>query len=185
SGIVSTIAFSPTHSGMLAAGSYSRTTGIYREDNMELLYVLHGQEGGVTQVLFSKDGNYLYTGGRKDPYILCWDIRKTVDIVYKLLYRSSEDTNQRIHFDVEHGGRYLGTGSQDGVVHVYNLESGQWVSSFRAASDSINGFSFHPFYAMAVTSSGQRRYGGVGDDGEEPTLSGDENCVSVWSFYSS
>lgn len=44
------MAFSPTHSGMLALGSYSQTTGIYREDNMELLYVLHGQEGGVTHV---------------------------------------------------------------------------------------------------------------------------------------
>lgn len=31
-------------------GSYGQTTGIYREDNMELLYVLHGQEGGVTHV---------------------------------------------------------------------------------------------------------------------------------------
>lgn len=50
SGIISAIAFSPTHSGMLALGSYSQTTGIYREDNMELLYVLHGQEGGITHV---------------------------------------------------------------------------------------------------------------------------------------
>ncbi|KAL2227841.1 UNVERIFIED_CONTAM: Telomerase Cajal body protein 1 [Sesamum indicum] len=132
SGIISSIAFSPTCSGMLAAGSYSQTTAIYREDNMELLYVLHGQEGGVTQVQFSKDGNYLYTGGRKDPYVLCWDIRKTVDIVYKL-YRSSEGTNQRIQFDIEPLGRYLGTGGQDGLVHIYDLQTGQWVSSFRAA----------------------------------------------------
>ncbi|XP_057780264.1 uncharacterized protein LOC131003003 isoform X2 [Salvia miltiorrhiza] len=111
SGIISSIAFSPTSSGMLAVGSYNQTTAIYREDNMELLYVLHGQEGGVTQVQFSKDGNYLYSGGRKDPYILCWDIRKTVDIVYKL-YRSSESTNQRIQFAIEPLGRYLGTGGQ-------------------------------------------------------------------------
>lgn len=84
---------------MLAIGSYSQTTGIYREDNMELLYVLHGQEGGIThvscyplffflelklrvktrvinhfrfaiQVQFSKDGNYLYTGGRKVKYAI-------------------------------------------------------------------------------------------------------------------
>ncbi|KAK9160764.1 hypothetical protein Syun_007105 [Stephania yunnanensis] len=50
---------------------------------MELLYVLHGQEGGITHVQFSRDGNYLYTGSRRDPYILCWDIRNTVGIVYK------------------------------------------------------------------------------------------------------
>ncbi|KAI6704949.1 hypothetical protein NL676_007911 [Syzygium grande] len=47
-GIISAIALSPAHSGMLATGSYSQTTAIYREDNMELLYVLHGQLGGVT-----------------------------------------------------------------------------------------------------------------------------------------
>ena len=35
---------------MLATGSYSQTTAIYSEDNMELLYILHGQEGGVTHV---------------------------------------------------------------------------------------------------------------------------------------
>lgn len=49
-GILSAMAFSPSHTGMLALGSYSQTTAIYREDNMELLYVLHGQEGGVTHV---------------------------------------------------------------------------------------------------------------------------------------
>ncbi|KAK9094251.1 hypothetical protein Scep_025720 [Stephania cephalantha] len=47
-GIISILAFCPAHSGMLATGSYSQTTAIYTEDNMELLYVLHGQEGGIT-----------------------------------------------------------------------------------------------------------------------------------------
>lgn len=51
-GIISAIAFSPSHSGMLATGSYSQTTAIYREDNMELLYILHGQEGGITHVSY-------------------------------------------------------------------------------------------------------------------------------------
>nr|BAJ92044.1 predicted protein [Hordeum vulgare subsp. vulgare] len=81
-GIVSSISFSPQN-GMLAVVSYSQTTVVYAEDDMEPLYVLHGQLGSVTQVLFSKDGNYLYNEGRKDPYILCWGIRNTVDIVYK------------------------------------------------------------------------------------------------------
>ena len=34
---------------MLAVGSYSQTTAVYAESNMEPLYVLHGQHGGVTQ----------------------------------------------------------------------------------------------------------------------------------------
>ncbi|KAF3678894.1 putative pseudouridine-5'-monophosphatase-like isoform 1 [Capsicum annuum] len=181
SGIISSIAFCPSHSGLLATGSYSQTTAIHREDNMELLYVLHGQEGGVTHVQFSKDGNYLYTGGRKDPYILCWDIRKTVDIVYKM-YRSSETTNQRIYFDIEPQGQHLGSGGQDGSVHIYNLQTGQWVASFRAASDTVNGFSFHPFLPMAASSSGHRRFGVLDDSNDDVLLTGDENCVSVWSF---
>ncbi|XP_057462562.1 uncharacterized protein LOC130752742 isoform X2 [Actinidia eriantha] len=210
SGIISAIAFCPSHTKMLATGSYSQTTAIYGEDNMELLYILHGQEGGVTHVQFSKDGNYLYTGGRKDPYILCWDIRKTVDIVYKL-YRSSENTNQRIMFDVDPLGQHLGTGGQDGLVHIYNLQTGQWVSSFQAAlgnavpyltveedscfllflidsfalhTDTVNGFSFHPFLPMAASSSGHRRFQNLDDSSEDLRLSGDENCASIWSFSS-
>ncbi|XP_020521143.1 telomerase Cajal body protein 1 isoform X2 [Amborella trichopoda] len=179
-GIVSSIAFSPAYNGMLAAGSYSQTTAIYVEDNMELLYLLHGQVGGVTQVQFSKDGNYLYTGGRKDPYILCWDVRNTVDILYKL-YRSSENTNQRISFDIEPGGRHLGTGGQDGQVHIYDLQTGNWTASFQAASDTLNGFCFHPYYPMAASSSGHRRFG-VPDSEEDLCLSVEENCVSVWNF---
>ncbi|GMN50908.1 hypothetical protein TIFTF001_020057 [Ficus carica] len=180
-GILSAMAFSPNHTGMLAIGSYSQTTGIYREDSMELLYVLHGQEGGITHVQFSKDGNYLYTGGRKDPYIMCWDTRKAVEVVYKL-YRSSEYTNQRILFDIEPQGRHLGTGGQDGFVHIYDLQTGQWVTSFRAALDTVNGFSFHPYLPMAATSSGHRRFIVPDDSKEDLHLSGEENCASVWSF---
>ncbi|BFG27651.1 hypothetical protein CerSpe_139260 [Prunus speciosa] len=180
-GIMSAMAFCPTHSGMLAIGSYSKTAAIYREDNLELLYVLHGHEGGITHVQFSKDGNYLYTGGRKDPYILCWDMRKAVDVVYKL-YRSSEDTNQRILFDIDPLGRHLCTGGQDGIVHIYDLQTGQWVSGFQAALDTVNGFSFHPFLPIATSSSGQRRFVGPDDGNEELHLSGEENCASVWSF---
>ncbi|KAL2343960.1 hypothetical protein Fmac_005245 [Flemingia macrophylla] len=180
-GIISAMAFSPFHSGMLALGSYNQTTAIYSEDNMELLYVLHGQEGGITHVQFSKDGNYLYTGGRKDPYILCWDVRKSVDCVYKL-YRSSANTNQRILFDIDPSGQHLGTGGQDGLVHIYNLQTGQWVSSFGAALDTVNGFSFHPFLPHAVSSSGHRRFVVPDDDNKELCLSGNENCVSMWSF---
>lgn len=182
-GIISSISFSPQN-GMLAVGSYSQTTAVYAESNMEPLYVLHGQLGGVTQVLFSKDGNYLYTGGRKDPYILCWDIRKTVEIVYKL-YRSADTTNQRIYFDIEPCGRHLATGGQDGMVHVYDLQGGQWVTGFQAAADTVNGFSFHPYLPFAVMSSGHRRFGMQDEFEEELNLAGDENCCSVWMFSSS
>ncbi|KAJ3676678.1 hypothetical protein LUZ60_004090 [Juncus effusus] len=186
SGLVSSIGFSPAQNGMFALGSYNQTISIYDENTMERLYVLHGQQGGVTHVQFSKDGNYLYTGGRKDPFILCWDIRNTGGVLYKL-YRSAESTNQRISFDIEPCGRHLATGGQDGLVHIYDLQTGQWVTGFQAASDTVNGFMFHPYLPLAASSSGHRRFGTIDDDSDESssTLNGDENCCSIWRFPSS
>ncbi|KAH7650722.1 Guanine nucleotide-binding protein [Dioscorea alata] len=165
SGIVSSIAVSPSHSGMLALGSYNQSTALYAEDNMELLYVLHGQSGGITQ----------------DSYILCWDVRNTVDIVYKL-YRSTENTNQRVSFDIEPCGRHLGAGGEDGLVHIYDLQSGQWITAFQAASDTVNGFGFHPHLPLAASSSGNRRFSLPDNFEENWNLRGDENCASIWTF---
>ena len=63
----------------------------------------------IVQVDFSKDGNYLYTGARRDTDIFCWDIRYTSDVVYRL-QRDAADTNQRIQFDIEPLGRHLASG---------------------------------------------------------------------------
>jgi WD40 repeat protein len=63
----------------------------------------------LAQVQFSRDGNYLYTGARRDPDIFCWDVRYTSDVVYRL-QRQTSDTNQRIQFDIVPYGRHLATG---------------------------------------------------------------------------
>ena len=34
----------------------------------------------ITQVSFSKDGAFLYTGARCDTAIMCWDIRQTSEV---------------------------------------------------------------------------------------------------------
>ncbi|XP_028547444.1 POC1 centriolar protein homolog B-like, partial [Dendrobium catenatum] len=61
-------------------------------------------------------------------------------------------------FDIEPSGRHLGTGGQDGIVQIYDLQSGEWVSGFQAASDTVNCFSFHPSVPLAASSSGNRRF---------------------------
>jgi len=100
------------------------------------------------------------------------------------LYRTADTTNQRIYFDIEPCGRHLATGGQDGMVHVYDLQGGQWVTGFQAAADTVNGFSFHPYLPFAATSSGHRRFGMQDEFEEELNLAGDENCCSVWMFPS-
>ncbi|XP_037427222.1 telomerase Cajal body protein 1-like [Triticum dicoccoides] len=98
------------------------------------------------------------------------------------LYRSCDTTNQRVQFDIEPCGKHLATGGQDGVVHIYDLQGGQWVTGFQAAADTVNGFSFHPYLPLATTSSGHRRFGMQDEFEEESSLAGDENCCSVWKF---
>ena len=40
--------------------------GVYSDtDGGQLVFLLQGQQGGVTHVLFSPDGTKLYSGGRK------------------------------------------------------------------------------------------------------------------------
>ncbi|CAM6118527.1 unnamed protein product [Calypogeia fissa] len=185
-GIISCLAFNPSNEGLLAAGSYNRTTALYSEDTLEMLFVLHGQQGGVTQVMFSKDGNFLYTGARKDPDILCWDVRNTVSTVYKL-QRVTADTNQRITFDIAPNGGHLATGGQDGLVHIYDLQTGAWVNSFQAALDTVNSFGFHPSLPLAASASGHRRFKSSADDenddeSHQTSLKVEENCASVWRF---
>ena len=49
-GIIASICCNPDRSDMLAAGSYLGDTGIFDENTGDLLYVLQGQRGGITQV---------------------------------------------------------------------------------------------------------------------------------------
>jgi WD40 repeat protein len=93
-GIISCIAFNPDKSGLYACGSYSRNVGLYAAPKGNLLYNLQAQRGGITQILWSRDGNYLFAGGRKDREILCWDVRNTGDVLLSLPRIVS--TNQRL-----------------------------------------------------------------------------------------
>ena len=49
-GIISCLAPSPDRSGLLAAGSYSGVAALFDEATGELLFLLAGHSGGVTQV---------------------------------------------------------------------------------------------------------------------------------------
>lgn len=43
----------------------SSSVGVYSDSDGELIFLLQGQQGGVTHVMFSPDGTKLYSGGRK------------------------------------------------------------------------------------------------------------------------
>ncbi|KAF8935400.1 Telomerase Cajal body protein 1 [Haplosporangium gracile] len=100
--------------------------------------------GGLTQVQFSPDGLYLYSASRQDPFIRCWDIRNTANVLFRL-ERPGELTNQRLGFDVSTDGRWLSTGDMNGDISIFDL-------------NVISSAAFHPTGSMLATSSGQRKY---------------------------
>ncbi|KAG7258996.1 hypothetical protein CRUP_021968 [Coryphaenoides rupestris] len=171
-GIISCLAVSPCLE-VYACGSYSRTVGLYScQDGTPLALLPARHRGGVTHLLFSPDGNYLYSGGRKDPEVLCWDLREPGKLVFSL--QRNVSTNQRIYFDMDRAGAYLLSGDTEGLVSVWDTQavppSGgeellQPLLQFQAHRDCTNGISVHPYMPLLATSSGQRQFLGPGDSG--------------------
>lgn len=49
-GIISCMDFNPDRSNLMAAGSYSGEAALYDSSSQELLFLLQGQKGGLTEV---------------------------------------------------------------------------------------------------------------------------------------
>ncbi|KAL3848301.1 hypothetical protein ACJMK2_019169 [Sinanodonta woodiana] len=179
-GIISCITHSPTDRGVYAAGSYSRTISVYHDPAGEMVCMFQGQQGGVTHIAFSPDGTKLYSGGRKDPEILCWDMRNPGQILFTALRQV--ESNQRIYFDQDRSGRYIFSGNQDGRLSVWDTGQTpvklfedsdsmlQPVLLYRASSDTVNGISAHSWLPLVAIATGQRHFeepGGHESDSEQ------------------
>ncbi|XP_041443320.1 telomerase Cajal body protein 1 isoform X3 [Xenopus laevis] len=186
-GIISCIAFSPTQD-IYACGSYSKSLGLYSRQEGVTLAILQGHQGGITHLVFSPDGNCIFSGGRKDPEILGWDVRYPGNVL--LSVKRNVATNQRIYFDVDVSGRYLVSGDTQGLVTAWDISSqseeefASPVLQFQAQKDCINGISLHPSMPLLATASGQRKFPELGEDsGDEtdgpPGVAG-ENSLQLW-----
>uniref|UniRef100_A0A1B6L8K9 WD repeat-containing protein 79 n=1 Tax=Graphocephala atropunctata TaxID=36148 RepID=A0A1B6L8K9_9HEMI len=176
-GIVSCIAVNPSMPNIFAAGTYTKTVGLYSLDG-HAICLMTGQAGGLTQLLFSQDGSQLFTAGRKDSEILCWDLRYLGQILYVM--KRPHTTNQRIYMDLSTDGHQLLSGSSTGEVYVWDLQAGpssstgstettviEHVSQWRAHHDCVNGLSVHRHIPMVATASGQRYIPELVEDDEK------------------
>ncbi|XP_071964973.1 telomerase Cajal body protein 1-like [Antedon mediterranea] len=194
SGIISCFAMDEI-GGLYAAGSYSKSIGVYCEETGTQFCVLEGHVGGVTQLMFSPDGTKLYSGARVDPEIICWDVRKPGVILYRM--QREVTTNQRMYFDLDSTGQYLISGNQSGYVTVYDTISApstyeepmlQPLTTFKAHDDAVNGISYHPTMPMLATASGQRKFitPMIDNDEQDEDLITDktfEHTLRLWSLY--
>lgn len=174
SGIVSSIAFSPAAPSVFACGTFAHSVGIYDTATKGPSALLQ-LDGGVTHMLLSPCGTFLYIGMRQRDGILCYDLRN-LDAPIALFPRSVR-TNQRIYFDLDRSGTLLTTGSQDGTCLVYDVtaapasEGGETEPLYRisAHDGAVNGASINPHFPLIATASGQRHFSVklLREDGEE------------------
>mmetsp|Transcript_23969 Transcript_23969/g.44474 ORF Transcript_23969/g.44474 Transcript_23969/m.44474 type:complete len:437 (+) Transcript_23969:1-1311(+) len=141
-GIIGSLAFCPDGSGLFAAGSYNGSVGLYTTNEPCARALFSAQERGVSQLLFSADGVRLFTGGRKSPDVLCWDIRRLNEPTDTFPRQVS--THQRIQFDIDASGQYLLTGSTCGQAKLYSISEGKLLYSTPDLGDVVNGVSFRP-----------------------------------------
>lgn len=196
-GIISCFAMNPDDK-MFAAGSYSKTIGLYSPSCPSAICVLHGQASGVTQLMYSSDGSKLFSGGRKDNQILCWDVRKLNEVLFCM--NRDVTTNQRMYFDIDRENKFLVSGNQNGKVSVWDLSLElsspsnhpypvlDTFTQFSAHEDTTNGVSLHPSLPLLATASGQRMVQPpvIGSDGEsDEEMDQDDEQKGAFSFHNS
>lgn len=177
-GFVSCLSFSPDNSGIFACGSYESTVGIYSEDNVELIMKFQ-TGGGVTDIKFSKSGQYVYAGSRKDEWVYCWDIRNPSEEVYR--YKRSCPTSQHLYFDIDPTDNYLALGTVDHKVLIYHVnDPSNPHHIIEGPGDVVNSVQFHPSLPVLACSTGTRRF--VVDDISDSSSSESdfENEIILW-----
>ena len=129
-------------SQVLAAGTYTRHVGLYDsagQGECVGIFCVAGTEAdgciggqGVTQVIWSPCGRYLYIVERKSDGAMIYDIRQTGQLLGWLEGRMAM-TNQRLGVDVtptaNNGGHEVWAGGTDSVIRVWEnphmVEGGQ------------------------------------------------------------
>lgn len=138
-------------SNILAAGTFSRHVALYDAGGQgecigaftvagnEADKVIGGQ--GVTQVVWSPCGRYLYIAERMSTGSMVYDIRKTGQLLSWLQNRQAL-TNQRLGIDVcqgEGGGQEVWAGGTDGILRRWKdaqLHEGSVQSNMEASIHS-------------------------------------------------
>ena len=129
-GIVSALAVDEG-SGILAAGTFTRKVGLYvAEGQGECcgVFHVHGTDAdeliggsGITQLIWSPCGRYLYIAERNSDGVLLYDIRKTGQLLSWVQGRNAR-TNQRLGVDLmsDQDGNYeIWAGGVDGRIRMW------------------------------------------------------------------
>jgi telomerase Cajal body protein 1 len=181
-GIVSCLSLQPDSpdsaigSSMLCAGSWTRWVSLYDAEglggtvaNWSISSAADSEAqiggAGVSQVLWSSCGRYLFVAERKSQGLLVYDVRVTGRLVGWLEGREAE-TNQRMSVDIASvGGKSeVWAGGTDGKVRAWKdvgSKTGgmkpdvEWLA--HEAGTTVGGTALHSCCSVLATASGMRR----------------------------
>ncbi|MDJ0675879.1 MAG: DnaJ domain-containing protein [Calothrix sp. MO_167.B42] len=148
-GFVNSITFS-ADGKFLASGSADKTVRIWRCYTGQLKRTLNGHSGAVLSVVFSPDGKTVVSGS-VDKTIRIWDLHSFgepqtitghLDAVTTVAIR--EASSLRL---IAPNGNILVSASQDSTIKLWNLHTGELISTFTEHSA--------PITSIAITPNGQ------------------------------
>ncbi|OBZ74690.1 Telomerase Cajal body protein 1 [Grifola frondosa] len=215
-GIISALAFSADGaSGIYAAGSLSPSSpsssnvALFSESTGEVPVMFLGAGGhtrganfgvraSVAQLMFNPMRPYLlYASFRRMGDIYSWDLRGDVSYPAEIFSKDISEkrtvappTNQRLRFDIDAGGRWLGVGDHGGGISFFDLAAHAPDSSperhrdtaavsrseatlfYHAHRDAVGSVAFHPVQATLLSISGSRHFE---PEVPEPTSSSDSS----------
>ncbi|CAG7922309.1 unnamed protein product [Penicillium olsonii] len=204
-GIVSALAVSPTGDGILAAGTFTRHVGLYNSngsgESLGTFSIAKTEANsdiggrGITQLVWSPCGRYLYVAERKSDGVLVYDVRVTGQMLGHLRGRKAL-TNQRMKIDVvssgPDGSHEVWAGGTDGLMRVwkspeYSAGGQDPDAEFKVHDDAVTSAIFHPTANVVATASGQRHYD-LDDSSDESDVDVStkarciDNSLKVWSM---
>lgn len=221
-GIVSALAVNPSGDGILAAGTFTRHVSLYTSngsgESLGTFSIAKTEANrdiggrGITQLVWSPCGRYLYIAERKSDGVLVYDVRVTGQMLGHLRGRKAL-TNQRMKIDVvpsgPDGSHEVWAGGTDGFMRVwkspeysaggqdpdaeFKVHDGKSIINLRTVlmlmiyADAVSGVVFHPMGNIIATTSGQRHYDSddSSDEDDVDLTKCDrviDNSLKVWSM---
>jgi len=121
---------------IMALGKFDKTIALMSLTDDYIFGELKAHSGGVTCVKFSPfNSMHLFSGGRRDNLVYCWDLRNTS--TFLSYYERKSFTNQRMDFAFCENN-ILCLGNEDGSIVCYNLVDGTINAHFKVGDEAIN-----------------------------------------------
>lgn len=120
--------------------------------------------GGINSIALNPVDNNKYLSVGQDRKVTFWDIRKSQAEGTLESSPISGESEELFAVAIQSTGKVFATGGQMGIVRIFNLESGQFISDCRAHSSAIMAIEFSP-------------------DGRQIVSTGVDALIAIWNVF--